>query len=617
MMKHTYRLNDLDLRLAEPGRRLPDGDSLYFKRGKRNRPGTGSFELRFWLHARDRWMGLGPYPKVSLAAARKKARAYRKLIDDGIDPIHERRIERIKKRREAKTDIVFKACAEEYIKVHFSGDFYKDPDKAADRMRDAFQLHVYRKIGSFPVRSIDTDLVIEVLTPIWNTKRTTADLVRGRIEDVLAYAKARKYREGDNPAVFFNVEPAMAKRSRKNVKHHASVDYHDIGDFMVQLGLKSTVSALAVEFLILTAGRPGEVAGARWDELSDFEDKKVWVISAERMKRREAHAIPLSDQAVRLLKELKKFADGEYLFSGQKPGTHITVSALEKALREGWGVTPHGFRATFRTWGAECTKHEQWLLEICLAHTVKAAQEARVDPELWKAYQRGKALEKRRPIMEQWADFVISSKSRSSEFVPSAHEQFVPRDITLMRAISLSATDQIEEVDLSDAEPEHDGITASPQPPSQVMPARNSSATGRMSASVLRQKHEALQAGVSQDGPIQPTFPNDLERPKPPLRTVSEPHSNFSQTDRDRRVTLIQMSQDEYEVRQGPRTVGIVSFYNSKTVWGWRFFPRLHGMRPSTKLYRTPEKCLEHRFTIVWIKTLSSFDNIAEVADRP
>jgi integrase len=605
MMKSTYRLNDLDLRLAESGRRLPDGGSLYFKRGKRNRPETGSFEFRYWLDARERWMGLGPYPKVSLAAARKKARACRKLIDDGIDPIHERRIERIKRWREAKTDIVFKACAEEYIKVHFSGDFYKDPDKAAARIRDTFTLHVYSKIGSFPVRSIDTDVVIWVLTPIWNTKRTTADLVRAWIEDVLAYAKASKYREGDNPAAFANVEPAMAKRSKKNVKHHASLDYDDIGEFMVQLGLKSTVSALAVEFLILTAGRPGEVAGARWDELSDFEDKKVWVIPAERMKRREAHAIPLSDHAIRFLKELKKFADGEYLFSGQKPGTHITVAALERALREGWGVTPHGFRATFRTWGAECTEHDQWLLEICLAHTVKAAQAAGVDPELWKAYQRGKALEKRRPIMQQWADFVVSAKSRSSELLPTNHQQLARRDITPMPAAFLSATNQIEAVDLSGAEQECDGITATPQPPSQTAPASDTSPGGQMSAATSRQKRGA-QSGVSEDGSIKPPHLNDPEGVvTKPLPTALIDTSTFSQINRGDGVVLAQINQDHYEVRKGARVVGVISFHDAQTEWGWKFFPRLHGMHPSKKLHPNPESCLKGRFSIVSVLTLS------------
>jgi integrase len=383
-------------------------------------------------------MGLGRYPKVSLAAARKKARAYRTLIQDGIDPIDERRIQRVKKRREAKKDIVFKDCAEEYIALRFSGDGFKDPEKAAARMRDVLKRHVYPIIGPLPVKLIDTDLVIEVLKPIWTTKRQTADLVPAWIEDVLRYAKARAHRTGDNPAAFDNVEPNMAKRSKKKVKPYASLRYEDIGEFSVQLGSRPWVSAPALELLILTAARPGEVAGARWSEF-DFE-RKIWTIPAERMETEETHVIPLSDYAIRLLKEIMKFAEGEFVFPGRKAGKHLTVSALEAALRRmGRDFVPHGFRSSFRTWGTECTEYPHWLLEICLAHTVKAAREAGADPALWKAYQRGKALEKRRPIMEQWAEFVVSSKFGSTELLPKSPMQLVARDITPAPAASLTA----------------------------------------------------------------------------------------------------------------------------------------------------------------------------------
>jgi integrase len=601
MTKSIYRLNDLDLRLAEAGALLHDGDGLYFKRNKRSRrPGTGSCLLRFWLHGRERWAGLGRYPKVSLAAARKKAREYRTIISNGIDPIDERRIERVKKRREAKKNIVFKDCAEEYIAFRFSGDGYKDPEKAAARMRDALTRHVYPIIGPLPVRLIDADLVIEVLTPIWITNRVTADMVRAWIEDVLNYAKARGYRAGDNPAAFENLEPVMAKRSKKKVKHHASLHYDGIGEFSVQLGSKSWVSALALEFLILTAARPGEVAGARWTEFLEFEKTRIWFIPAHRMKGAEPHAVPLSERAIAILRKMRKFAEGEFVFPGRKAGKHLTTRALGNALRRmGQDFTPHGFRSTFRTWGTECTDHPQFILEICLAHSTGAAKLAGVDPELWKAYQRGKLLEKRRPIMEQWADFVVSSKFGSTELLPESPMQLVARDITPAPAVSL-ATNPIEPID---TEPDGDENTVNPQPPSQIAPM-NAPSMGQMSGSASGQRPAALQLELSKDAPVQPPYLNDTDRAEiKPLKSSGDTDPNFSRTHRQVAVVLAQIDEDNYEVRRGGGVVGLVSFYNGETEWGWQFFPSQRGLHPSRKLHPNPESCLRGRFTIASVST--------------
>lgn len=572
-MKSIYRLTDLDLRLAEAGKLLHDGDGLYFKRSRRSRPGTGSCLLRYWLHGRDRWMGLGRYPKVSLAAARKKAREYRTLIQDGSDPIDERRIRRVQKRRKANRNIVFKDCAEEYIALRFSGDGFKDPEKAAARMRDALKRHVYPIIGSLPVKLVDTDLVIDVLQPIWNTKRETADMVRAWIEDVLRFAKARRYRKGGNPAAFDNVEPNMAKRSKKKVKHYASLHYEGIGEFWVHLGSRSSVSALALKLLILTAARPGEVVGARWIEF-DFE-KKIWTIPAERTKTEESHIIPLSDHAIRLLKEIMKFAEGEFVFPGRKAGKHLTLAALEDALlRMGRDFTPHGFRSSFRTWGTDCADYPHWLLEICLAHSVKAAKEAGVDPELWKAYQRGKALEKRRPIMEQWADFVVSSKLKPVR--------------------------------------ERDQITAAPQPLLETVPMDDMTAVGQ-GTGLSPQKRATLQPVLSRVGSVTPPYLNNtvsaISKPLP--TTPNDNHSGFSQTNGEKAVVLAQIDQDHYEVRTDGGIEGVIAFRNGQTKWGWQFIPSQQGMRRSRKLYRHPESTLKGRFTVVSIITNSSLDDIA------
>src|SRR5690242_3261124 len=152
---------------------------------------------------------------------------------------------------------------------------------------------------------------------------------------VLGYAKARGYRDGDNSAAFDNLEPVMAKRSKKKVKHHASLDYNDVGEFMLQLSSQSKVSARAMELLILTVGRPGEVVGAHWSEFPEFDDesdfeKMDWSIPAERMKAKEPHVVPLSHDAIKILREMRKFGEGEFVFNGRKPGRHLTAAAMKQ-----------------------------------------------------------------------------------------------------------------------------------------------------------------------------------------------------------------------------------------------------------------------------------------------
>jgi integrase len=368
-----------------------------------------------------------------------------------------------KKRIEAKKNKTFWACAEEYIALHFTADGYKDPEKAAERMRRGLELYARSFIGSVPVKLIDTDLVIEILKPIWETKPVTAGKIRSWIEAVLGYAKVRGYRDGDNPAIFRdNLQRIMPKRSRKKrTEHHAGLHYDEIGGFMGQLRGQPGIAARALEFTILTAARTGEVIGARWREFNFREN--TWTIPAERMKAGEEHIVPLSDDALSVLGEMRKAAEGEFVFPGQKVGEPLSNMAMEMTLRRMGrdDITVHGFRSTFRTWVEECTEFLPHLAEIALAHTVAAANLAGVDPSLWRAYQRGRLLDRRPPMMDQWAEFLATSKHEPREGDRRGHGTDVEDVRAAMEQVELgqkrallnvASRDAIERLNLAGAE---------------------------------------------------------------------------------------------------------------------------------------------------------------------
>jgi len=393
----------------------PDGGGLYLRvtpEGARN------WVLRYMLDRRPRWMGLGPLALYGLADARAKALDARRKRHDGIDPIDARRAERARQRLEAAKAITFKECAEAYINAHGAG--WKN-EKHAAQWPSTLKTYAYDVIGRLPVQAVDTALVLRVLEPIWRKKPETASRLRGRLESILDFAKARGYRDAENPARWRgHLDKLLPARSKvREVEHHAALPYAKLAAFLVALRKQEGIAARALEFLILTAARTGEVIGARWNEI-DLLDK-IWTVPASRMKAHRAHRVPLSPRATGILQEMRELRSDDnpdaFIFPGRKPGLSLSNMAFLMLLRrmELGDLTAHGFRATFKTWASERTSFQNEIVEAALAHVIGDKVE--------QAYRRGDLFEKRRRLMQQWATFCISAPMQKSQ-----------SNVTLLRA---------------------------------------------------------------------------------------------------------------------------------------------------------------------------------------
>jgi integrase len=252
-----------------------------------------------------------------------------------------------------------------------------------------------------------------VLEPIWSAKPETASRLRGRIESVLDFAKVRGYRDGENPARWRgHLDKLLPARSKVHkVEHHAALSHEELSTFLMALRQREAVAARALEFLILTAARTGEVIGARWSEI-DLTNK-VWTIPAARMKAHREHRVPLSIRALAILDELQLdhagAVDDSFVFSGPERGQPLSNMAFLMLLRRmGRGdLTAHGFRATFKTWASERTSFQNEIVEAALAHIIGDKVE--------QAYRRGDLFEKRRRLMQQWATFCTTEPARERQ----------------------------------------------------------------------------------------------------------------------------------------------------------------------------------------------------------
>jgi integrase len=345
-------------------------------------------------------MGLGPYPAVSLKAAREKAAGCRQLVAEGRDPIAAR------DREVGKT---FGECADLYTT---SMERNWRNEKHGKQWRKTLTVDC-DGIRERPVSTISTNDVLSVLTPIWNLKNETASRIRGRMELVLDFAKAKGWREGDNPARWRghlkNILPARTKLSRG---HHAAMAYHQVPAFMTSLCGRDAMAAHALQFLILTAARTSEVLKATWDEIN--LEAGVWTIPPERMKAAEEHVVPLSSAALDTLMPLSKTKLSKYVFAGQKPGKPLSGMSMEMLLRrmKVENATVHGFRSSFRDWCGDETSFPREVAEAALAH--------KVGNEVERAYRRSRALEKRRELMETWAAFCSGTEPSNVVSLESA-----------------------------------------------------------------------------------------------------------------------------------------------------------------------------------------------------
>lgn len=354
-------------------------------------------------------MGLGALHTVSLSEARTAATECRKQLQADIDPIEHRRALRATKRLEASKAVTFDQCATSYIAAHRDG--WKNA-KHASQWQNTLDQYASPVIGKLPVASIDTGHILKILEPIWKDKSETASRLRGRVENILDWATVRGYRQGENPARWRgHLDKTLPKRSKvQEVVHHSALPYEQIGAFMASARERSEMSARALEMLILTATRTGEVIGAKWSEF-DLEAAS-WTIPSERMKAKREHRVPLSKPVMALLKNLPRIDGSEFLFPGTRPDRHMSNMACLTLLRRmGWkDITVHGFRSTFRDWAAEQTAYPREVAERALAHTIKDKAEA--------AYQRRDLFNKRERLMQAWAKFCAAEAVLGSNIAP-------------------------------------------------------------------------------------------------------------------------------------------------------------------------------------------------------
>jgi len=297
---------------------------------------------------------------------------------------------------EAARAETFEHCARALVKSKEPG--WRNKKQAAQWLR-SLETYAFPILGQLPLDAIDVGLVLKVLEPIWQTKTVTAGRVRERIEAILDAARAKGLRHGENPARWRGHLDSLLMSPSKihRVKHHPALPYAEMPTFFARLKDQQGISARALECLILTAGRSGEILGARWEEF-DLENA-VWTVPSVRIKAAKEHKIPVSAPVLSILTALRNARCSDYVFPGRKLNRPMCHLALAQALRRMGraDITPHGFRSTFRDWIAERTAFPQEVAEMALAHAIANKVEA--------AYRRGNMFEKRVKLMTAWAAF--------------------------------------------------------------------------------------------------------------------------------------------------------------------------------------------------------------------
>ena len=389
MTRHIGRLTALFVKKHKTPGMFGDGGNLYLQITNANarswifRYGGGVSSKGKPL---SRELGLGSAFNVTLEEARDAAYEYRKLLQQGIDPLDTRHARKALTRLEAAKAVTFAKCAEGYFQAHSPG--WKP--KYAALWSSSMAQHILPTLGSLPVTAIDTAAILRALTPIWTTKPETATKLRSRIEAVLDQARVLGHRDGDNPARWRgHLDKLLAAPGKvRRVEHRPAMPYASIPAFMAQLRARDGIEARALEFCILTAARSAEVLGARRQEFN--LDNATWTIPAERMKGSTEHRLPLSPAALQIV-SVK--SDSKLVFDvGDQSGR-----ALYKELKRlGIDASVHGFRSTFRDWAAEQTTFPNHVIEQALAHSIGKVE---------AAYRRSDLLEQRRALMESWARY--------------------------------------------------------------------------------------------------------------------------------------------------------------------------------------------------------------------
>jgi integrase len=386
-------------RATEPGM-YADGDGLYLQVQGKSR----SWIYRYKIDGRGRYMGLGSARDITLKRARELVAEQRRLRAEGRDPLAERQARQPIGDRKVPT---FRQVAETYIEAHELS--WKSPLHRR-QWRVSLAADVFPAIGDMPIDQVDTGAVLRALQPIWHVKPETANRIRGRIESVLAAATAAGLRTGPNPAQWRNHLDHLLPRPNKlrPPKHYHALPYKDVPTFMAELRVRSSVSARALEFAILTAARRSEALGARWSEIDLGE--RTWTIPAGRMKSGREHRVPLSDAALDILRSLDETRSSEFVFAGYSG--HLSATALAGLLRVmgRTDLTTHGFRSSFRDWASEQTAFSNEVCEQALAHTIGSQVE--------RAYRRGDLFDKRRRLMDAWSEYCAQAPTTGADVVP-------------------------------------------------------------------------------------------------------------------------------------------------------------------------------------------------------
>lgn len=378
-------------RLREPGLRFVGGVAGLALQVAPS--GSRCWILRVMIGGKRREMGLGGFPDVTLAGAKEAARAARQKIKEGIDPIGDAKAKRSALAAARAASMTFSQAAIAYIATMESE---WSNDKHLSQWRNTLRSYAFPVIGKIYVRDIDQSHIMQVLEPIWLTKTETAKRLRGRIENVLDWARVRGYRSGENPARWRGhldmILPTPGKVQK--IKHHPALPFNKLGEFMLKLRQQDGIGARALEFAILTAARSGEVRGASWSEI-DIADA-TWTIPADRMKAKREHRVALNKEAIALLNSLPR--TDELIFPSSKKAilSDMTLTAVLRRMKRG-DVTVHGFRSTFRDWCSERTNYPRDVAEMALAHAIGDKVEA--------AYRRGDLFAKRRLMMRDWGKF--------------------------------------------------------------------------------------------------------------------------------------------------------------------------------------------------------------------
>jgi integrase len=381
--------------LQTPGRHS-DGGGLYLvvdKAGARR----WVFMFRWKSHSgpgagRIREMGLGSARALSLAQAREDAAKARALVARRIDPIAAR--------QKAGPAPSFADLADALVELRTQE---KVSDTSLARLKRSLEVYA-QSLRPKPIDEIDTEDVLAVLQPIWREKPATAEKVQSHICAVLDAAKARGHRGGDNPARWKgHLDQLLPRRNSQERRHHEALPYADLPEFFAKLSAKGGTAARALQFTILTAARSSETFDAAWREFNP--NRTVWTVPAARMKEKREHRVPLTPDAKAVLDKAVGASDA--LVFANTYGERLSSMAMTKVLRDlGYPtLTVHGFRSTFRDWVGDATEFPGEIAEAALSHAVGDQTE--------RAYRRGDALERRRTLMQAWADYCLGRAAGS------------------------------------------------------------------------------------------------------------------------------------------------------------------------------------------------------------